>query len=106
MTGFAPDQIFEMERRLLAALCHQPELRESARTRLLEYAWREPVHQVIFQALISIPPGRQQDLQAELAARLTRRGFPDISWRDFEQPCKISEWDAEEGMQRLLENTR
>lgn len=102
MTQPSQEQIADAERSLLAALYQNASLRARALAKLRQYEWREPLHQAIFDALVAVPSGSPLDDDAGLAARLTRRGFPDIPWRDLQQPCPMSEAEAEQRISALL----
>jgi hypothetical protein len=74
----------DLERRVLRALCSktaESQGRDSARRGLANYRWREPVHQAVFDVILSFPSASNQALREQLPGRLTRRGFPDF---DFE----------------------
>ncbi len=97
----ASQQATEIERQALRALCQESRLRESARNRLRAYHWREAVHQAVFDVLMTSPWASTGLLQSQLAARLTRRGFPDAAWEDLFQPHRMSLAQAEELIDRL-----
>jgi hypothetical protein len=76
--------LFELERRALRALSSEnaePGAREIARRALTDYRWRQPVHQAVFDVIMSFPSASNKALREQLPGRLTRRGFPDF---DFE----------------------
>ena len=97
------DQL-DAERRVLQVLCQgtqQGSLLELARTSLRAYRWRDPVHQAIFEIVLSLPAdATAQALRDLLPARLTRRGFPDFAIDDVFQPHGLSKPEAE----RLIES--
>lgn len=104
MANPEPVDIVETERRVLRALCQgtfEGSVRASARSLLVGYPWREPLHQVIFDAVLSIPSGSPELIQSELPACLTRRGFPDFSLDDLFHPQDLSK-DEIEGLMRQL----
>lgn len=68
------------------------------------YRWRELVHQVIFDIVLSIPSEIPGVIRSQLPARLTRRGFPDVEIDDLFQPHGMSKKDIEEFM-RLLHDS-
>jgi SOS response regulatory protein OraA/RecX len=80
----------ELERRLLEALCNDgagKQEREAARRCLADYRWCEPVHQAVFEIIMSFPSTSSQSLREQLPSRLTRRGFPDFDFESlFHQP--------------------
>jgi len=104
MAGPEPADILETERHLLRALCQgtfEGSVRASARALLAGYPWREPLHQVVFDAVLSIPSDSPELIQSELPARLTRRGFPDFNLDDLFRPQDLSK-DEVEGLMREL----
>lgn len=104
MSPETPERIDQIERQVLRAVCQGKALRESAREMLRDYRWREPVHQVIFEILITLPPGTPGVLREQLPVRLTRRGFPDVPCEDLFQPLDISTEDAQSLMRELRDN--
>lgn len=98
----AGDDVTRRERAVLRAICHgtrEGPLRELARLKLGEYRWREPVHEVIFQSLLSLPAGDPAVIREQLPALLTRRGFPDVEIADLLEPQDLSRDEFE----RLLD---
>lgn len=96
------DDVRRRERAVLRAICHgtrEGPLRELARLRLGEYRWREPVHEVIFQSLLSLPAADPAVVREQLPALLTRRGFPDVEIADLLEPQDLSRDEFE----RLLD---
>ena len=67
--------------RVLCSAGTEPEARETARRSLADYRWREPVHQAVFDVIMSFPSASSHALREQMPGRLTRRGFPDF---DFE----------------------
>lgn len=97
------DQIVDLERLALKWLCQaagKSAPQRSAEARLRHYCWREPVHEVIFEVLMSLPAAGAEPIRTLLPARLTRRGFPDIP--DLFQPHGLSDSDAKEVIEQLL----
>ena len=94
----------EIERRLLAALCAPP-LDDQTRAQILEhlsaYTFANPDHEVIFRALVKMPPASSAQIRETLSARVTRLGFPDI---DVEQILELAPPSSEEiiGLLRQL----
>ena len=84
------DQILDLERRVLRAMCQlAPDrsgpLGPEPMRRLAGYLFRDPVHQEIFNTLGELrkiaAPGSQAwpaTVREHLASRLTLRGFPDF----------------------------
>jgi hypothetical protein len=96
--------VVKAERLVLRVLCTgtpQGPVRESARQFLRDYSWREPAHQVIFDALESIPSDLPEVIYSQLPARLTLRGFPDIDCEDFFQPHSLPREEAVRLMEEL-----
>jgi|SRR5579859_4149162 len=86
--------IIDTERRILRTLCQescQTPSRESARSALADYRWREPVHEIIFRFAVTQPEEAAIPLRDQLPGLLTRKGFPDVDWESFFQPPSISE---------------
>lgn len=82
------------------ALLRQEELR-----RLADYRFRDPTHQVIFDALCALRSqvaagsgAGQESIHGQLLQHLTRKGFPDVDLKCLFQPSIIN---AEE-IQRLV----
>lgn len=101
------EPILPLERRALQILCQgAPEgsLRRTAKEVLENYAWRDPIHKVIFDSLIALPSERPELIRAELPARLTRKGFPDIDWERFFQPHGLSKSEARSLFKNLRES--
>ncbi|HLW79919.1 MAG TPA: hypothetical protein VKU44_10015, partial [Terriglobia bacterium] len=88
----------EIERRLLQVLCQGTppgSVRAAARASLRDYRWCDPVHQVIFEIILSLPVDSAELTRNQLPARLTRRGFPDVEIDDLFRPHGLSELEAE-----------
>jgi len=99
--------ILEVERRVLGALCQgtpQGSVRATARNILRSYRWREPLHEVIFDVVLSIPTEAPEVIREQLPARLTRRGFPDVDIEDFFKPHGLSKEEAERLIRQLRES--
>ncbi|MGH9402645.1 MAG: hypothetical protein ACRD2P_11120 [Terriglobia bacterium] len=102
-------RITRIERQVLAALCQgfsDGPLDDSVKQSLTQYRWREPDHQAIFNALAKFPSGQPAILAAELPARLTRLGFPDIDCEDLYQPHGLNRNDAAELIRELLADNK
>ena len=94
----------EVERSVLRTLCQgtpQGSVRATARDILRTYRWREPLHHVIFEVVLSIPTEVPEVIRAQLPARLTRRGFPDVDIEDLFKPHGLSKEEAEHLIRRL-----
>jgi hypothetical protein len=101
------NDLLERERLILRALMCGPAskgfLRESAKRLLRSYCWREPLHQALFEAIVSIPTDDPQVIRSQLPTRLTRRGFPDFELDDFLKPSLLSREEAERLMNQMVE---
>ena len=100
-------EILQLEIRMLRLLC-QLENPSPQRRALLDglrtYRFHSLIRQVIYESLRELPPAPVAGLAPELAAELTRRGFPDADLNPFfESPGPDSRDDGEELLQRLLE---
>lgn len=77
--------IVEAEFRALQAMCRQPgqgPVWERAIELLSDYRFRDPLHQLVFDALRGIPAA-PQNLQTLVTQCLTNRGFPDVDIEPF-----------------------
>lgn len=100
-------EILQLEIRMLRLLCRlenpSPQKR-SLLDGLRTYRFRNLICQVIYESLRELPPVPVAGLAPELAAELTRRGFPDADLNPFfESPDPDGTDDAEELLQKLLE---
>lgn len=103
----AADSLLELERQVLRALCQggrEGLLQESARSLLSAYRWSDPVHEALFEIVMSFPAASAAALREQLPARLTRRGFPDFDLERLFALTPPSAAQAEQGMRRLREN--
>ena len=92
---------------MLRALCQgtpQGSVRATARDILHSYRWREPLHHVIFEVVLSIPTEVPEVIRTQLPARLTRRGFPDVDIEDLFKPHGLSKEEAEHLIRRLCDS--
>ena len=96
----ADQSVVENERQLLRALCQGAFDSRANLNTLRNYRWREPLHQVIFEILISMPGSNPELLREQLPAHLTRRGLPDFDLSWF-QPNALAEKDVERLIKRL-----
>ena len=80
------EQILETELFLLRALCnglvHDDE-REEVFRMLSIYNWRGRDHQIVYEVLSRLGATSPKTIRANLAAELTRKGFPDISVAEY-----------------------
>jgi hypothetical protein len=107
MTGSpGSEETIQVELRVLQALCQGTpggSLRASAERILKTYRWREPLHQIIFETLMSVPTESPDVIRDQLPSRLTRRGFPDVAWENFFKPHSLKKNEAECLMRQLAE---
>ncbi len=99
--NIAPEEI---ERLVLRAMCQgtpQGSVRAEAVKLLARYAWREPIYQVMFNCLASVPSVEPEDLRRGLLTCLTRKGFPDVELGIFFEPHELTQQDAERLMRWL-----
>ncbi len=100
-----------VERQLLAALFHcplddspisDPQFSVSSLKALRSYHWSEPLHQVIFDVLASMPGVDPELIREQLPTRLTRRGLPDfdLTWL---QPRALTGKEIKRLIEQLLE---
>jgi len=92
--------VVDCERQVLEALWRGALESVAAEAALRSYRWREPVHQVIFDFLISMPGANPELWREQLPTHLTRRGFPDFDLTWF-QSTALAETDVERLIQRL-----
>ncbi len=92
------------ERRVLQALCQGASgvtlLAEGARI-LYGCRFRDPLHQIVFEALGEMGPVDPARFRELLAARLTRKGFPDVDLDPFFEPHGLTADAAMALMKRL-----
>jgi hypothetical protein len=78
----------EMERALLATLCLRPST-DPGRVRLLHlltrYRWQYGDHRAVYDSLAHWN-AEPREIRQDLAARLTRLGFPDVDIAPFFEP--------------------
>lgn len=91
---------------MLQVLCQgtaEGSAREAAKRDLRNYRWREPLYQVVFEALMAMPGDAPALIREQLPARLTRKGFPDVNWEQFFEPHTLSLDEAKTLMRELRE---
>ena len=79
-------------------------MRASARDILRTYRWREPLHEVMFDVVLSIPTEIPEVIREQLPARLTRKGFPDVDIEDFFEPHGLSKEEAARLIRQLRDS--
>ncbi len=103
-TLMATQETQAAERRVLQALCQGVGgvtlLAEGARI-LHGYRFRDPLHQILFEALGEIGPAAPALVRELLAARLIRKGFPDVDLDPFFEPHGLTADAAMALMKRL-----
>jgi|SRR6516225_12365979 hypothetical protein len=100
VTAKDAESVVENERQVLRALCQDTLATRARLNTLRSYCWREPLHQVIFDFLISMPSANPELMREQLPAHLTRRGFPDFDLTCF-QPNTLAGKDVERLIERL-----
>jgi hypothetical protein len=93
-----------LERRVLRALCQgtgQGSVKALARSVLAGYRWRDPVHAVVFDLVMSFPVSDAAAVKEHLPARLTRRGFPDFDLAALFSSPQPTHEEAATWIQRL-----
>jgi hypothetical protein len=76
-------RVIELERDILRALCcarGADTASQAAKRPLRAHAWRNQEHRVVFEALERVRPTEASPLREQLAAQVTRMGFPDVDW--------------------------
>ena len=86
--------MFDLESRILRALCSTLSALDSSGTRhastraailakLGEHCWQHPEHCVVFEALALLQGRNATELREQLPAQATRMGFPDVNWDQY-----------------------
>jgi len=99
--------IVQIEKRLLGAMCQAAgdgSVWAFVEGPLQNYHWREPSHAAVFAALGELPIRNPALLRDLFPAALTRKGFPDLAWQDFFEPCTLSDEEARRLVERLLDS--
>ncbi len=76
------------------------------RRRLGDYRWREPLHRVLFEAILDLPTASPEVLQVRLPAVLTRKGYPDVDLNPFFQPHDLTPTEAQTLIRKLKESLK
>ena len=113
MTGPVPDlRLSLVERDLLRLLCRDGNaglVFRLAGRELIRYSWQQLDHQIVFEALIRVSSRRHGTFTREqLAAEITRMGFPDIDVREFFSPVlreqtSTSKRESEQSVSALIQ---
>lgn len=98
----------DAERRVLQFLCQgTPEGNLLAGRSLLgDYTWGEPLHRVLFEAILDLPMASPEVLQVRLPAVLTRKGYPDVDLNPFFQPHGLTQTEAKALIRKLKESLK
>ncbi len=107
-TGPNQPDLIRAERQVLQALCQgtpQGSVRATAQHLLQAYRWRNPIHRVVYEVLMTIPTEAPDLIRDQLPSRLTRRGFPDVDWEDIFRPHSLTKDAAERLMQELIRSS-
>jgi len=83
----------------------QGSVRKAARRLLSAYSWREPIHEALFQIVMSVACDSPEFLREQLLACLTRRGFPDVLCEWLFESQSLHKEDAEVLMRQLMSGT-
>jgi hypothetical protein len=100
-------EIILTETKVLSALARgttEGSIRTFARTSFGSYRWRDPIHQVIFGALMMISPESEASIRDQLPSCLTRMGFPDLDGEGLFTMPRVSKAEAERLIERLMNN--
>ena len=76
-----PSHPADFERAILRALCAaaiNPDVWQEIRPLLADYAWRNPDHAVIYEAIVRVKAHGGSITLSHIAAQTTRMGFPDL----------------------------
>jgi hypothetical protein len=93
----------KMEISLLQALCAAgwASLPRRLQARLRRYSWRNPHHQIVFEALQQLPTGPDERTHEHLQAALVRLGFPDVAFEIGAPGGHLSDEEIEHMMQEM-----
>jgi hypothetical protein len=97
-------RILELEHNILRALCNgrvTPAVRDGVARELANHEWREPEHQVVYEALGRIRHEGPETLRDRLRAQTTRMGFPEVDWTGYFEPGREGEEDLAELLREL-----
>ncbi len=80
--------VVKTEHLALRILCQaqRPEIREEGMRLLACYVWQSRDHEVVFEVLSETGWRDLDGLRAQFAARLTRKGFPDLDFESYFEP--------------------
>lgn len=103
------EEILAAEVCVLQAMCTgtaEETVREEAMRMLGSYAFRDLVHQLIFDTLRELDTDRPDIIRQQLALRLTRKGFPAVDTEKFFAPHNLSREEVLGGMRKLRERSK
>ncbi|HZP00428.1 MAG TPA: hypothetical protein VFD30_09045 [Terriglobia bacterium] len=89
---------------VLRTLCLAPaqgSVRETARRRLKQYRWREPLHRTLFTVLSDLSTDDPETIRNLLPSRLTRYGYPDTDFATLFVAHSLSKEEAELVIEQL-----
>jgi hypothetical protein len=98
-------QVFELERETLCALCVRASLNAQHPTAMRElsnHIWQDAEHRVVFEAIQRLSSSDPKLLREQLPAQTTRMGFPDVSWENYFSPAPEHKKDFEALVRELL----
>ena len=75
------------------------------RSQLRGYTWCEPLHRVLFEAIINLPVAPPESLQIQLLEVLTRKGYPDVDLTPFFHPHGLNQSDAKVLIRKLRKSS-
>jgi hypothetical protein len=98
------EAVAALERRILRALCSgisDPVEWDKITSQLSVYPWREPDHEVVFEAVRAIKSRDPKTRRAELPAQATRMGFPDLDWSLYFERGEEPQLELQDLVRRL-----
>jgi hypothetical protein len=98
------DQMLELERKVLRALCVGATSSVSWDTlasQLADHTWQEPEHRVVYEALRQVRSRDPKARREQLPAQATRMGFPDVEWTAYLSREAEAETDTEQLIAQL-----
>jgi hypothetical protein len=95
-----------LELKLLQFCCTQQvtaELSPKLRATFQTYAWHDPEHQIVLEALSRLASGLTPfQVREQLPAQATRMGFPDVDWQTYFQEDESESAHIEDVVRQLL----
>jgi len=108
-TRVGGEEITAMELAVVRALCTgvlQGSTRQQVLRWLDTYAFRDVIHQLIFDTVREIRPEPPELIRQQLPARLTQKGFPEVDFEKFLTPPGLSSSEALELAEKLRDWAR